>query len=114
MHFENLAELKKQVLKDVKFAKTNKYNVLTFGTFDILHPGHEHYLNSAKMYGNKLITIVATEKNREKTTGNIPDNTLADRVESLALLSISDIIEEGSEDNPMIWLEKYSPKTICL
>jgi glycerol-3-phosphate cytidylyltransferase-like family protein len=66
------------------------------------------------MYGNTLITIVATSKNRQKTTGNTPQNSLAQRGESLALLQISDIIEEGSENNPIIWLEKYSPKIICL
>ena len=114
MKFENIWELQNQIQKDVTFAKETQYNVLSFWTFDILHPGHEHYLNSAKMYGNTLITIVATAKNREKTIGNIPQNSLSDRVESLGELAISDIIEEGSEDTPMIWFEKYSPKVICL
>ena len=114
MCFENVWDLKNQIQKDVDIAKKLKYNVLTFWTFDILHPGHEYYLNSAKMHGNSLITIVATAKNREKTIGNIPRNSLESRVESLALLGISDIIEEWSEDNPMVWLDMYKPKVICL
>lgn len=36
--------------------------VLTFGSFDILHPGHIHYLSKAKSFGDKLIVIVARDK----------------------------------------------------
>ncbi len=114
MHFESIWELKKQIQKDVDFAKNTKHNVLTFGTFDILHPGHEHYLNSAKMYGNRLITIVARASNRKKITGHVPRNSLEKRAEALGVLDISDIVEKGSEDTPLVWLEKYKPKVICL
>ena len=40
--------------------KQNK-TVLTFGTFDIFHPGHLHYLKEAKKHGNCLIVIIARD-----------------------------------------------------
>ena len=41
--------------------------VMTFGTFDHLHPGHIYYLSEARKYGDYLITVVA----RDKTTGTL-------------------------------------------
>jgi FAD synthetase len=41
--------------------KTKK-TVMTFGTFDRLHPGHEYYLSEARKYGDCLITVVARDK----------------------------------------------------
>jgi len=40
--------------------------VMTFGTFDIVHPGHIHFLQQAKTYGDRLITIVARDMNVQK------------------------------------------------
>ena len=33
------------------------------GTFDILHPGHLHYLRDAKAMGDRLVVIVARSAN---------------------------------------------------
>jgi len=33
------------------------------GTFDILHPGHVHYLEDAATYGDELHVIVARGEN---------------------------------------------------
>lgn len=41
--------------------------VLTFGTFDIFHPGHEYYLREAKKHGDKLVTVIA----RDQTVKNV-------------------------------------------
>jgi FAD synthetase len=40
--------------------------VMTFGTFDLLHPGHLHYLSEAKKLGDYLITIVARDATVER------------------------------------------------
>ena len=37
--------------------------VMTFGSFDVLHKGHEHYLKEAKSYGDYLIVVVARDEN---------------------------------------------------
>ncbi|HLC71304.1 MAG TPA: adenylyltransferase/cytidyltransferase family protein, partial [Candidatus Nanoarchaeia archaeon] len=35
--------------------------VMCFGTFDILHPGHLHYLQQAKKYGDYLMVVIARD-----------------------------------------------------
>jgi len=114
MQFSCLEEIKEQITKDVSYAKKLEHTVLSFGTFDILHPWHGHYLNSAKMYGTTLVTIVATSENREKITWNRPTKNLEERIKLLKWLCISDIIEKGSNTDPMQWIARYDPKVICL
>jgi len=43
--------------------------VLAFGTFDILHPGHEFYLKEAKKHGDILDVVVARDSTVEKIKG---------------------------------------------
>jgi cytidyltransferase-like protein len=35
--------------------------VMAFGTFDLFHPGHKHYLDTALALGDELIVIVARD-----------------------------------------------------
>jgi len=35
--------------------------VMTFGTFDRFHPGHEYYLREAKKLGDSLLTVIARD-----------------------------------------------------
>ncbi len=44
--------------------------VVATGVFDILHPGHLHYLEAAKRLGDELIVIVATDKTVHKRKHN--------------------------------------------
>ncbi len=48
-----------------------KKTVLTFGSFDILHPGHLHYLKDASAYGN-LVVVVARDATIAKLKGRKP------------------------------------------
>jgi FAD synthetase len=40
--------------------------VMTFGTFDVFHPGHRFYLTEARKLGGRLIVIVALDSTVEK------------------------------------------------
>ncbi|PEM85135.1 glycerol-3-phosphate cytidylyltransferase [Bacillus wiedmannii] len=42
-----------------------KTKVITYGTFDLLHPGHIHILRRAKALGDYLIVGVSTEEFNE-------------------------------------------------
>lgn len=44
---------------------------MAFGSFDVLHPGHIHYLKGASRYGN-LIVVVARDVNIRKLKGRDP------------------------------------------
>lgn len=114
MKFESLEEIQQQIKKDVEYARSRSCTVLSFWTFDIFHPWHEHYLNTAKMYGNSLVCIVSTSQNRKKITWKIPLYSIDIRALWVEKSEIPDIVEYGSEDNPMKWVETYNPQVICL
>lgn len=112
--FESLEELKNQIKIDIITIKNIKDYVLTFWTFDHVHAGHEYYLKKAKRFWDRLVTIVATDKNVEKFKTNGPKYPLKKRMQDIKDLQIADIVSPGNEDNPLIWLKLYMPKVVCL
>lgn len=112
--FKNIEELKKQINNDIEKVKDIKHYVLTFWTFDILHPWHTYYLNSAKFYWDKLITILATDNNVFKFKSNFPKNEASKRLKNIKKLNISDIILLWEENSPMKFINLYKPTFICL
>ena len=46
--------------------------VLAFGTFDILHPGHDHYLQEARKLGDELWVVVALDETVRQGKGRLP------------------------------------------
>lgn len=44
---------------------------MAFGSFDVLHPGHIHYLKKASRYG-RLVVVVARDDNIRKLKGRRP------------------------------------------
>jgi cytidyltransferase-like protein len=107
-------ELKIQIKKDITKIKKINYNVLTFGSFDVVHKWHSYYLKEAKKYWNKLITIIATDKNIEKIKNFKPQNNQQKRLEEVKKLGISDKVIIWNENNKLKWLKIFKPKVICL
>lgn len=91
-----------------------KNHVLTFWTFDTVHPGHEYYLRKAKSFWDILITIIATDENVKKFKWKFPADNEQKRQENVKILGISDEVIIGKWTDPLRWLELYSPKVICL
>ncbi len=112
--FDNKESLIKQIKKDIKEVKKDKNYVVTFWTFDILHPWHNYYLNTAKFYSDKLVTIVATDNNVKKFKWHFPINNSSTRLENLKKLKIADITMVWEEKSPMKIIELYNPSIICL
>ncbi|MDP7069267.1 MAG: adenylyltransferase/cytidyltransferase family protein [Candidatus Peribacteraceae bacterium] len=56
--------------------------VITFGTFDHIHPGHLEYLSFAQTKGD-LFIVVARDANVEHIKGRSPDQSESKRVEAL-------------------------------
>lgn len=46
--------------------------VLTFGTFDLLHPGHVWFLRQAAKLGRELVVVVARDSNVLRLKGKRP------------------------------------------
>lgn len=112
--FKSFDELKEQVEKDIESVKKTQDYVLSFWTFDILHPWHNYYLTRSKLYWDKLITIVATDENVLKFKWFDPKNNWLERVKNLKKLWICSTVVIWEGVDPLRWIDLYKPKVICL
>jgi len=112
--FNSLSELKKEIKKDLQYIEKNPDYVLTFWTFDTFHLWHQFYLEQAKTYWDKLVTIIAKSTNVEKFKWHKPNMTEKERLNIVREVWISDIVHIWDTKNPLKWLELYDPRVICL
>jgi len=82
------------------------------GTFDILHPGHVHYLEDAASYGEELHVIVARRDNVTHKAPPILSNR--QRVEMVESLGVVDHARLGHPDDIFIPIEEIDPDVIVL
>jgi FAD synthetase len=86
--------------------------VVAQGTFDILHPGHVHYLREAAAMGDTLVVIVARDGNVTHKPGPvIPDEQ---RVEMVNALDPVDHARLGHPDDIFVPIEEIEPDVIVL
>ena len=88
--------------------------VMTFGTFDLLHPWHEYYLRQARSYGDFLITIVARDETVEKLKHKKPAHTQEQRMQALIDSGLCDQAFLGKPDHYYDRLLELRPDVICL
>lgn len=88
--------------------------VLTFGTFDGLHPGHEYYLSQAKTYGDHVVTIIATDTTIRQHKHREPYHLQEERLQQLRATGRSDEIVLWRESGFEWCLEEYKPDVICM
>ncbi len=87
---------------------------MTFGCFDVLHKGHEHYFKEAKSYGDYLIVVVARDKNILMFKGRQPKHDENHRLRQVKKLDFVDEAVLGRENDTFKILEDYEPEVICL
>lgn len=88
--------------------------ILTFGTFDHIHPGHHHYLQSAKDLGGKLITIIARDSSVAEIKKFLPDHNEHERKVMVEKLAIADEVVLGDSDDHLRCIHQYRPDIIYL
>ena len=88
--------------------------VLTFGTFDILHPGHEHYLQQAKQFGDELIVVIARDETVKAVKGKLPRNDESKRQGAVSSLSFVTDAVLGNKGDKLDIVIEHSPQIICL
>ena len=96
-----------QVKKNKEAGKTI---VSTNGCFDILHPGHAHYLQQAKNEGEFLIVAINSDNSVKKIKG--PKRQVQNesaRATMLMALKPVDAVCIFDEDTPIAWLEAICP-----
>ena len=86
--------------------------VVAQGTFDLLHPGHVHYLRDAADMGDELHVIIARSVNvTHKTPPVIPDEQ---RQEMVAALKPVDEAILGHPEDIFVPIERIDPDIIAL
>ena len=70
-----------------------KKKVVAGGCFDVLHPGHEAFLNACRKQGEYLIILLESDKKIKESKGNgRPHNSQEIRARNLTALKIIDYI----------------------
>jgi len=86
--------------------------VVAQGTFDILHPGHLHYLRDAAAMGDRLVAIVARSENvTHKAPPVVPG---PQRREMVAGLEPVDEARLGHPEDIFAPIERLEPSVIAL
>ncbi len=88
--------------------------IMTFGTFDCLHPGHLNYLKQAQSFGDELIVIVARDCNVLRIKGRLPVEDEQTRLANLRLLFKKSKTVLGGKEDKWLVLRKYRPDFIAL
>lgn len=86
--------------------------VVAQGTFDLLHPGHVHYLRDAAEMGEELHVIIARSTNvTHKEPPVIPDEQ---RRELVGALKPVDAAHLGHPEDIFVPIERIDPDVIAL
>jgi len=86
--------------------------VVAQGTFDVVHPGHVHYLREAKSMGDTLHVIVARSTNvTHKTPPVVPG---PQRVAVVEALDPVDHARLGHPEDIFVPIEEIDPEIIVL
>ncbi|KTG10029.1 FAD synthase [Haloprofundus marisrubri] len=86
--------------------------VIAQGTFDLLHPGHVHYLSEAASMGDELHVIVARRDNvTHKAKPILSDRQRRDLV---AALGVVDEAHLGHREDIFVPIEEIQPDLIVL
>jgi FAD synthetase len=86
--------------------------VVAQGTFDLLHPGHLHYLREGATMGDELHVIIARRDNvTHKETPVLPDRQRRDMV---GALEVVDEAHLGHTEDIFVPIERIAPDIILL
>lgn len=86
--------------------------VLAQGTFDIVHPGHVHYLREAASFGDELHVIVARRSNVTHKVGPVlPDRQRRDVIDALEMVDRAHV---GHAEDIFVPVERIDPDVVVL
>ena len=87
--------------------------VMASGVFDILHPGHLHFLEEARKLGDELVVVVATDKTaRERKHEPMTPQDM--RLKMISSLRTVDIAVLGHDGDMFRIVEEMKPDIIAL
>jgi len=87
---------------------------MVFGTFDILHPGHIHFLKQAKSMGDFLIVSIARQEHIRRIKGRQAIHSEQERKKMLEAVKYVNKVVLGSKDDYIGHILKQKPDIIVL
>lgn len=112
-----------KVVTELDFAANLSYNfksiskvvILVNGIFDILHPGHISFLEQARSHGDVLFAgVQSDEAVKQFVNPKGPVNSLEDRMNVLAAVSIVDYVVPYAEQNASNLIGEIKPTIYAL
>ena len=96
-----------------KLPAAGRKKVLAGGVFNIIHPGHIHFLREAKELGDELVVVVANDKTVVRNNKRLlfPAKVRAQNAKSVAYV---DRVVVGDEKNQMKIVKKERPDVIAI
>lgn len=91
---------------------TDDRTVVAQGTFDIVHPGHIHYLEESAALGDRLVAIVARSSNVDHKEPPLLPATQRRRV--IASMEAVDEARLGHQEDIYVPIEEIDPDIITL
>jgi len=86
--------------------------IVAQGTFDLIHPGHVHYLSEAASMGEELHVIVARRENvTHKEPPVLPDRQRRDVLDALEVVTEAHL---GHTEDIFVPIERIDPDVIVL
>lgn len=87
---------------------------MLFGTFDILHKGHQNLFKQARQHGDFLIVCLGRDKNVEKIKGRRPFFQEKKRIFNLKKTNWVEKVILGDKKNFLKPILRLKPHIICL
>ena len=90
-----------------------KKKILAGGAFNMLHPGHIHFLEESKRHGDQLVVVVASDKTVLKNKKKLL-HSAKERAERIGVLSFVDRVVIGDDNDMSRVVREVRPDTIAL
>jgi FAD synthetase len=95
--------------------KKHNKRVVVFGDFDLLHPGHLHFLREARKHGDELFVIVTRSSVIKKLKGRPPMFGQEHRRDVVSALSLVDHAMLGdAKIGSFYTLANIAPDVVCI
>lgn len=88
--------------------------VLVFGSFDVLHKGHEYFFKKARELGDGLIVVIARDDTILKVKGRMPLHGEKERLRHVHELGIANKVMLGYKGDKFKIIERVKPSVIAL
>lgn len=88
--------------------------VMIFGTFDLLHAGHEDMFKQARILGDYILAVIARDETVKKIKGEHPYHNERQRVKNLKNANLADKVVLGNLGDKYDIIKKNRPDVIAL